>query len=142
MIHLRRERFSKVPDAIEGEHLPAQVSYDDDLQSGRDPGEDDADELPWDGYWQLVQKWFGFANQLLDQLSGGWSQTILQAAVVTCGHVAKFLETTPETAYGSEMNIQVHGATALVHIPAVSVPIVHSLKTCDIRGTALINCTF
>ncbi|KTG34910.1 hypothetical protein cypCar_00024187, partial [Cyprinus carpio] len=39
---------SKVPDAIECEHLPTQVGYDDELQSGRDPDEDDehADELP------------------------------------------------------------------------------------------------
>ena len=41
-----------MPDAIECEHLPTQVSYDDELQSGRDPDEDDkhADELPRDGF--------------------------------------------------------------------------------------------
>ncbi len=35
-----------MPDAIECEHLPTQVGYDDELQSGRDPDEDDehADE--------------------------------------------------------------------------------------------------
>ncbi|XP_030292160.1 peptidyl-prolyl cis-trans isomerase-like [Sparus aurata] len=35
-------------DAIECEHLPTQVGYSDELQSGRDPDEDDkhADELP------------------------------------------------------------------------------------------------
>ncbi len=50
----------------------AQVGYDDELQSGRDPDEDDehADELPWDGFWQFVQKWFADANRLLQQLSG------------------------------------------------------------------------
>jgi hypothetical protein len=34
--------------AIEGEHLPTEVSYDAELQSGQGPGEDDkyADELP------------------------------------------------------------------------------------------------
>ena len=33
---------------IEGEHLPTEVGYDAELQSGQDPGEDDedADELP------------------------------------------------------------------------------------------------
>ena len=33
---------------MEGEHLPAEVGYDADLQSGQDPGEDyeHADELP------------------------------------------------------------------------------------------------
>ncbi len=58
-----------MPDAIECEHLPTQVGYDDKLQSGRDPDEDDehADELPWDGFWQFVQK-FSYANQLLKQL--------------------------------------------------------------------------
>ncbi len=51
-IHLWREQLSKNPDAIECEHLPTQVDYDDELQSGQDPDEDDehADELPWDGF--------------------------------------------------------------------------------------------
>ncbi len=49
----------------------AQVGYDDELQSGRDPDEDDehADELPWDGFWQFVQKLFADADRLLQQLS-------------------------------------------------------------------------
>ncbi len=55
-IHTWREHLSKVPDAIKCEHLPTQVGYDYELQSGRDTNEDDghADELPWDGFWQLV----------------------------------------------------------------------------------------
>ncbi|KTF73458.1 hypothetical protein cypCar_00042686 [Cyprinus carpio] len=42
------EEEQRVPDAIECEHLPTQIGYDDELQSGRDPDEDDehADELP------------------------------------------------------------------------------------------------
>jgi hypothetical protein len=38
--------------AIEGEHLPLEVSYDTELLSGQDAGEDNkhADELPWDGF--------------------------------------------------------------------------------------------
>jgi hypothetical protein len=34
--------------AIEGEHLPTEVGYDVELQSGQDPGENDkhTDELP------------------------------------------------------------------------------------------------
>ncbi len=36
-IHPWREHLSKVPDAIECEHVPTQVGYDDGLQSGRDP---------------------------------------------------------------------------------------------------------
>ncbi len=69
-IHPWRKHLSKVPDAIECEHLHTQVGYDDELQSGRDPDEDDepADELPWDGFWQFVQKFFGYANRLLQQL--------------------------------------------------------------------------
>ncbi len=59
------------PDTIECEHLTTQVCYDDKLQSGRDPDEDDehTDELPWDSFWQFVQKLFGYANRLLQQLS-------------------------------------------------------------------------
>ncbi len=40
--------------------------------AGRDTDEDDehADELPWDCFWQFVQKFFGYANRLLQQLSG------------------------------------------------------------------------
>ncbi len=47
-----------MPDAIECEHLPTQVGYDYELQSGQDPDEDNeyANELPWDGLWQFVQK--------------------------------------------------------------------------------------
>ncbi len=34
-----------MPDAIECEHLPNQVGYDDELQSGRDPDEDDEQQM-------------------------------------------------------------------------------------------------
>ncbi len=47
-----------MPDAIEYQHFPTQVGYDDELQSGRDSDEDD------------VQKFFGCVNRLLQQLSG------------------------------------------------------------------------
>jgi hypothetical protein len=55
---------------IEGEHLPTEVGYDAELQSGQDPGEDDedADELPRDGFWQFLQKFFGCANPQFHQL--------------------------------------------------------------------------
>jgi hypothetical protein len=68
-----RAHFSSMPVAIEGEHfLPTEVGYDAKLQSGQDPGEDDehTDELPWDGFWQLVQKLLGCANPQFHQLSG------------------------------------------------------------------------
>ncbi len=53
-------------DAIECEHLPILVGYDDELQSGRDPNDDDehADELPWDGFWQFVwRSWAGVVTR-------------------------------------------------------------------------------
>ncbi len=34
-----------MPDAIESEHLPTQVGYDDGLQSGRDPDEDESMQM-------------------------------------------------------------------------------------------------
>ncbi len=123
-IHPWREHLSKVTDAIECEHLPTQVSYDDELLSGRDPDEDDehADELPWDGFWQFVQKFFGYAKRLLQQLSGWLSQTILEVKMLdvevlgwsgytwsAVGCTAKFSETPLEMAYGREMNIQFTG---------------------------------
>ena len=40
--------FPSVPVAIEVKHFPTEVSYDAEMQSGQDPGEDDehADEVP------------------------------------------------------------------------------------------------
>ncbi len=88
---------------------------------------------------------------------GGWCQTILEvkmldvevlgwcgymwsAVVRSVGCTAKFSETPLEMAYGREMNIQ-FTATALVDIPAVSMPIARSLKTCDICGIVLCDKT-
>ncbi len=58
-----------MPDAIECEHLSTQDGYDDKLQSGRDPDEDDehADELP-----ETV------SDSLCSSCTGVWSQTILE----------------------------------------------------------------
>ncbi len=82
-IHPWREHLSKVPDSIESEHLPTQVGYDDKLQSGRAPDEDDehADKLPWASFWQFGQKFFGYANWLLQQLSG-WQMYTIQYVCV------------------------------------------------------------
>ncbi len=76
-----------VPDVIECEHLPTQVGYDDELQSGRDPDEDDehADELPWDRFWKFVQIFFSYANRLLQQLSGWLVSDDLGGEDAGCG---------------------------------------------------------
>ncbi len=51
------------------------------------PDEDDehADELPWDGFWQVVQKFFGYANRLLQQLSGWLISDDLGGEDAGCG---------------------------------------------------------
>ncbi len=84
---IRKENASKVPDTIECERLPTQVGYDDELHSGRHPDEEDehADELPWDGFWQFVQKFFGYANRLLQQLSGWLVSDDLGGENAGCG---------------------------------------------------------
>ena len=66
-----------MPVPIEGEHLPIEVSYNAELQSGKDPGEDNehADELPLDSLYKnyLVVQTHSFTS-----CPGGWSQTIPQ----------------------------------------------------------------
>ena len=98
-------RFSSVPVDIKGEFLPTEVGYDAELQS--DPGEDDkqADELPWDGFWQLVQKSFGCANPV---------SSAVQVAGLRRSRTAKFCKTTLMAAYGREINIQFSGGHSSV----------------------------
>ncbi len=107
-----------MPDTIECEHLPTQVGHDDELQSGQDPNENNehADELPWDGFWQFVQKFFGYANQLLEQLSGWLVSDDLGGEDAGCGGPGLIVEKL----------ISSSRTTALVDIPAVSMPIAHS----------------
>ncbi len=159
-IHPWREHLSKVPDAIECEHLPTQVSYDDQLQSGQDPDEDDehADELPWDCFWQFVQKFFGYANRLLQQLSGWLVSDDLGGEDAGCGgpglmwlHMVCGCEAgwmyLPKSLTRLWRRLMVDKwtfnsrATALVDIPAVSMPTARSLKTCDICGIVLCDKT-
>ncbi len=77
---------------------------------------------------------------MLDVEVLGWCGYTWSAVVRPVGCTAKFSETPLETAYGRDMNIQ-FTATALVDIPAVSMPIARSLKTCDICGIVLCDKT-
>ncbi len=65
----------------------AQVCYDNKLQSGRDPDEDEGhiDEFPRDGFWQFVQKFFGYAKRFLQQLSGWLVSDDLGGEDTRCG---------------------------------------------------------
>ncbi len=58
----------------------------------------------------------------------GWCDYTWSGVVKPVGCTAKFSETPLEMAYGREMNIQ-FPATAMVDIPAVSMPIARSFKT-------------
>lgn len=67
-----------------------------------------------------------------------WCGYTWSAVVRLVGCTAKFSETPLETAYGREMNIQFTGNSSGGHSAlAFSMPIAHSLKTCDICGFVL-----
>jgi hypothetical protein len=68
-----RAHFSSLPVAIEGEHVPTDVSYDAELQSGQDPGE--YDETVSDS---LCRNSSVVRTHSFISCPGGWSQTILQ----------------------------------------------------------------
>ncbi len=128
--------------------FPTQVGYDDELQSGRDPDKDDehADELPW----QFVQKFFGYANRCCSSCPGGLSQMILEVKMLDvevlgwCGYtwsavvwpVGLYLPKSLKCLWRwlmVEKKLTFNSrATALVDIPAVSMPFARFLKTCNI----------
>ncbi len=105
-----------------------------------------------------MQKFFGYANRLLQQLSG-WLVSddlggedadvegpglvwlhLWSAFVRPIGCTAKFSEMPLETVYGREINIQFTGNSSGGH-PAVTMTIARSLKTCNICGIVLCDKT-
>ncbi len=113
-----------------------------------------ANELPWDGFWQFVQKFFGYANRLLQvaglRRSWRWRCWMWRswAGVVTRGlRLWGWLDVLPNSLKCLWRRLMVEKwtfnswATALVDIPAVSMPIARSLKTCDICDIVLCDKT-
>ncbi len=119
--------------------------------------DDHADELPWDGFWQFVQKFFGYANRLLQQLSRWLVSDDLGGEDAACGgpglvwlHVVYGwgrLDVLPNSLKRLWRRLMLEKwilnsrATALVDIPAVSMSIARSFKTCDICGIVLCDKT-
>ncbi len=149
-----------VPDAIKCENLPTRVGYDDELQSGQDPDENDehADELPWDGFWQFVQELFWLCKPIVApavrvtvlRRSWRWRCWMWRswAGVVTRGlRLWGRLDVLPNSLKHLWRRLMVEKwtfnsrATALVDIPAVSMPIACSLKSCNICGIVLCDKT-
>ncbi len=85
-----------------------------------------------------MQKFFGYANRLLQQLSGWLVSDDLGGEDAGCGgpglvwlHVSVVVRPVGFNSW----------ATALVDIPAVSMSIARSLKTCNICGIVLCDKT-
>jgi hypothetical protein len=68
---------------IEGEHLPTEVGYNADLQSGQDPDEDD--EFPMTVFDSLCNNYSVVQTHSFISCLGGWSQKILQVKKTRCG---------------------------------------------------------
>ncbi len=114
----------------------------------------DCEHLPWDGFWQFVQKFFGYANRLLQQLSGWLVSDDLGGEYAGCGgpglvwlHVVWSVVVRPNSLKRLWRRLMVEKwtsnswATALVDIPAVRMPIACSFKTCNICGIVLCDKT-
>jgi hypothetical protein len=114
--------------ALEGEHLPTQVSHDTELQSGQDLGEYDehADELSWDFFLTVCAEMIWLCKPTVSSAfqvavlrwSRRWGSQMWRswAGVVTRGlWLWGRLDILPnslkclEAAYGREINIQISG---------------------------------
>ncbi len=73
-----------MPDAIECEHFLTQVGYDDELQSGRDPDEDDEQQMsfPKTVSDSLCRNSLVMQTDCCSSCPGGWSQTILEVKML------------------------------------------------------------
>ncbi len=104
----------------------------------------------WDGFWQFVQKFFVYANRLLQQLSRWRLSDNLEGEDAGCGGpglVWGWLDVLPNSLKCLWRRLMVEKltfnsrATALVDIHTVGMPIARSLKTCDICGIVLCDKT-
>ncbi len=71
-----------MPDAIECEHLHTQVGYDDELQSGRDPDEDDEHADFLRRFRTVCAEMIWLCKPIVAAAGGGLSKTILEVMML------------------------------------------------------------